>query len=63
MELHTDYHTWNQYNDEDILQPESIYAERAIFPLHNTLKLYPADYKANQILQKHCTELHRLATL
>lgn len=61
MELHTDYHTWNQNDDADIIRPEQVYENQAIFPSHNILKLKPTDVHANTKLREQCAVLHNVA--
>lgn len=64
--IHREEHLWNTYDPCDVIvsHSEDIYGERAIFPLHNALKLYTE--KSNNLseqMQKHCQELHLLAEM
>lgn len=61
MELHSDYHTWNQCDPADVCKPEQVYGAQAIFPAHNTLRLHPVNFEANSELQTHCADLHTIA--
>lgn len=61
MELHADYHTWNQYHTADIIRPEQVYAKQAIFPAHNVLRLRPVDHEENIKLRTQCELLHEIA--
>lgn len=61
MEIHTDYHTWNAYDREDIIHPEQVYEKRSIFPPHSLLRLHKADERTNEKLRSHCAELHEIA--
>lgn len=62
MELHTDYHTWNQYDPADLCPQDQVYDTRAIFPAHNILRLHPVDQGSNLKLRIHCATLHDIAT-
>lgn len=61
MEMHTDYHTWNQYDPADIIRPEQVYEKTAIFPAHNVLRLQPVDRAMKKKLREHCATLHDIA--
>lgn len=61
MELHTDYHTWNQSDAADIIRPDQVYEKQAIFPSHNILKLKSIDVQANTKLREQCAVLHNIA--
>lgn len=61
MEMHTDFHTWNQYDPADIIRPEQVYEKTAIFPAHNVLRLLPVDREMKKKLRQHCATLHDIA--
>lgn len=63
MELYKENHKWNDYDPRELEKPHDIYADRAIFPMHSKLKLYPCDIEEMQYLRKHCDELHKMAKL
>lgn len=56
---------WNEYPTADILEPHlrDTFGNRAIFPLHRTLKLQPMSIELKQQLRENCQQLHRFKNL
>lgn len=57
VEINPVQHNWKEYNPNDYKQPDSVYGDKAIFPMHGLLRLQPMDERTKKRLRKHIKEM------
>lgn len=58
MDMVVESHEWSEYEKIDVLEKTDIYKGRSIFPIQNSLKLYPMAAEAMDSLKAHCDDLY-----
>lgn len=51
-------HEWDTYDKEDVLERIDMYRGRSIFPIQNSIKLHPMEFKVVAALKAHCNDLY-----
>lgn len=50
---------WEQFDANEVTEPENIYKNRSLFPPLSSMRLYEEKYDRIHGLNMHCHELHR----
>lgn len=52
---------WNEFNSNEMIKAKKVFIDRAVFPQHDTLKLYPKEETNLLKLRENCEEIHCFA--
>lgn len=53
-----DAHAWGAYDNGEVIQKTDVYSGRGIFPIQDSIKLYPMDAEAKKLLVANCNDLY-----
>lgn len=60
IEMHIVPHQWREYDSKDFYNPNDIYGDKSIFPMHGLIRLKPVDNEVKKRLKQHCADLRKM---